>query len=961
MTGERWNRIQEIFHGALEHPLSERAAYVAQACSDDASLRFELESLLANDGEGATTLDSLVAGGFKLFKPTSDFSEAGLQIGPYRLVRELDSGGMGVVHLAVRSDDHYFQVVAVKTIRRGLEFPGLVQRFRAERQILATLNHPNIGAILDGGEMEDGRPFLVMEYVEGQPITVAGEGCGLSVRQRVELFRSVCSAVHYAHQKFVIHRDIKPSNVLVTPAGVVKLIDFGVSKPLAPELIPGELPKTETWQRFMTPDYASPEQLQGKELTTATDIYSLGVVLFELLTGSRPYSLNKLSPAAAERLVCEQEMPLPSSVAGLPERTRKQIAGDLDRIVLMAMDKDPARRYVSAQGFDEDLLRFLEHRPVLARKSTSLYRLSKFVQRHKTSSAMACATVVVLVGSILLHQWQSHRADRKVNQVATLADSAITDLTEKLQVSSASIETQASVFTSALQYLNQLKQSAGNDPRLLLELSKAYTRLGDLEGSPFVANLGDLGTAATSYRQALQSAVEAQKQLPGEDSTRAVVDAYQRLGGIEWYFGELQAAQSDFEQSLVFATDLWQQKPDDLNRKTPLVLGRLGLVNVELSSLEPDKALNNVQAALQVFGADANGQSEHDQVLYKIYWYQGRALEDYRSPQEAASALRKALDVAERAAQSSASSRQAKRSLFSAYYHLGGPLVGLETMNLGESKAALIYARKALEVAQQIVSDDSKNTQGRVDLGFAYEGMGDAYRLNQPVAAGTYYRKAIAIAEEMAANPHDAREAQYLIAARKEELAAVLQGPQYAMERLQVLQEANAKWKQLQASGHGEPQDRLFLMRSYCKLSDAELALNHVPKSREYADSTLPFFSEFQLTSPSLTVLREVGFCYESLANVQHHIAMDSGFSFSDRHKAEQQAREWYRRSADTWSEWNRRGVATPESEIERHKVERMLEQHSFVARLRSSSPAANLRRSINNVIAVCSPSRHYS
>src|SRR5271166_5834415 len=263
------------------------------------------------------------------------------------------------------------------------------------------------------GETADGRPFIVMEYVEGQPITLACDSRNLSIRQRIELFRLVCSAVHYAHQKLVIHRDIKPSNVLVTPAGVVKLIDFGISKPLAPELIPGEHPPTEGGQRLMTPDYASPEQILGQRLTTATDIYSLGVLLFELLTGSRPYTLRELSPAAAERVVCEQECRKPSSVRELSSRTRKELAGDLDRIALMAMDKDPSRRYPSAEDLDQDLLRFLQGRPVLARKATPGYRIRKFVGRHKTASLLVCATCVVVACALLFVSVQSRLADRR--------------------------------------------------------------------------------------------------------------------------------------------------------------------------------------------------------------------------------------------------------------------------------------------------------------------------------------------------------------------------------------------------------------------------------------------------------------------------------------------------------------------------------------------------------------------
>ncbi len=288
----RWKLVEHIFHSALEFPLSDRAAYLARACGDDAELGSEVASLLENDRDDTATIHRAVDGDLKRLAETADRGEIGERVGPYRLVRELDGGGMGTVYLAVRSDDHYFQIVALKMVRKGMESLALLQRFRAERQILATLTHPNIGAILDGGNTEDGRPYLVMEYVEGQPITAASETRGLSIRERIELFRSLCSAVHYAHQKLVIHRDIKPHNVMVTPEGTAKLIDFGISKSLAPELIPGELARTEDGQRLMTANYASPEQMLGQPVSRASDIYSLGVLLFELLTGSHQSRQN---------------------------------------------------------------------------------------------------------------------------------------------------------------------------------------------------------------------------------------------------------------------------------------------------------------------------------------------------------------------------------------------------------------------------------------------------------------------------------------------------------------------------------------------------------------------------------------------------------------------------------------------------------------------------------------------
>jgi serine/threonine protein kinase len=275
-----------------------------------------------------------------------------------------------------------------------------------------------------------------MEYVEGQPITVASENHNYSIRKRIELVRSLCSAVHHAHKKLVIHRDIKPSNVLVTPEGIVKLIDFGISKPLGPQLIPGEMPATEGWLHFMTPDYASPEQLSGQEVTPASDIYSLGVLLYELLTGTRPYTLRNLSSGAVERLVCEQEIRKPSSVPGLPAPIRKELAGDLDRIVLMAMEKDPPRRYRSALDMEEDLVRFLRGRPVLATKSTSLYRnrMSNFVQRHRAASVMAGASSAVLAGWSLFYLKQCRNADRRIRRAEETANSAILELRKTQQL-----------------------------------------------------------------------------------------------------------------------------------------------------------------------------------------------------------------------------------------------------------------------------------------------------------------------------------------------------------------------------------------------------------------------------------------------------------------------------------------------------------------------------------------------
>jgi serine/threonine protein kinase/tetratricopeptide (TPR) repeat protein len=928
MKSDRWNLIEEIFQGALERPSDARMQYAEEACGNDNQLLVEVQSLLESDRDAEVVLHAAIAEDLRALAKTSSPSEIGLRLGPYLLVRELDGGGMGVVYLAVRSDDHYFQIVAIKMVRKGLDSPDLVQRFRMERQILATLSHPNIGAILDGGETEDGRPFIVMEFVEGQPITLASHGS--SIRERVELFRSVCSAVHYAHQKLILHRDIKPSNVMVTPDGVVKLIDFGISKPMEPQLVLSETTTTEPSSRMMTPDYASPEQIQGRELTTATDIYSLGVLLYEILAGSRPYTLRNLSPAAAERVVCEQNPRKPSSAADLCKRMRREISGDLDRIVLTAMHVDPFERYQSVQHLDEDLLRYLQGKPIAAKKSSLVYLVRKFVQRHKEGAVLgACALLLVPSVSFLVYSRQSHIAERRAKQVRALADSAISDMTDKLQHSSASTETQAAIFHSALRFLDGLRKSSGDDPRLLLELSRAYVRVGDLEGSPLVADLGNSDTAVTSYREASRVAIEANARMPGTETTEAVIETYQRLGSIEQFLGNLSEAKKDYKQALSRAQELWRQDPNDPARIRLLALNLAGLGDVNLWTLSPVEALDQYHAAFRIFGDHPDGADDHDEMLIGLYLKRASALNEIGNQVEALANNHQAVALAEALVQRYPSSVKARRELFLSYEDIVLPLAGRNALNVGDSEQAQVYARKGLSIAQTLAGIDKKNAQALYDLTLAYTSIGDSYRLTRPAQAGRWYRKSLDLTENLA--PLYGEGARHWIAIRNEALAEVLRGQDQAPERLRLLLEANLIRREL---GEASPHGRLHLMRSYCKLSDAELDMKNVAKAQQYASAALPLLVGFQVTSPSLLVLRDVGFCEESEAEVHQRIALDPAMPPAERGNAATVSREWYQKSLETWTTWNKRGAATPESEHERHKVEHLLA-------LAGSSPAA--------------------
>jgi serine/threonine-protein kinase len=404
---DRWRRLEEVFHAAVGLDPAERAVYLDQACSGDSRLRQEAEALVASSYEAADLAEEVHRAASAVL---AEGPPVGARLGPYRIVKELGQGGMGRVYLGLRDDDQFQRRVAVKVAHDAQE-PELLSRFRSERQILAALDHPNMARLLDGGTTEEGMPYLVLEYVEGEPIDRYCDARQLTVAERLRLFGAVCAAVHYAHQNLVVHRDLKPANVLVTSEGTPKLLDFGIAKLLKPELLAQAPLLTTGLHRPMTPAYASPEQVRGEAVTTASDVYSLGVLLYELLTGCRPLRLEGQSATGIQRITSEVE-PEPPSKAVLrgpadaegrtaeerslprgasPQRLRRALEGDLDNIVLMALRKAPTRRYASAEQLAEDLRRHLEGLPVRARKDTIRYRTGKFVRRHFYSLGTAAA------------------------------------------------------------------------------------------------------------------------------------------------------------------------------------------------------------------------------------------------------------------------------------------------------------------------------------------------------------------------------------------------------------------------------------------------------------------------------------------------------------------------------------------------------------------------------------------
>ncbi|GAB5520781.1 MAG: hypothetical protein RhofKO_30320 [Rhodothermales bacterium] len=498
MNPDRWHTLRALFDELIELTPDERAARLA-AADLDAEMHAELLALLEADDAPAELLDATRPGA--RLAATAPLPET---LGPYRIDSLIARGGMGAVYRAHRDTGDYEQVVAIKVLRRGLDTDDLLRRFQYERQILARLQHPHIAHLIDGGSTDDGRPFFVMEYVEGQPITTYADEQRLTIPERVALFQTVCDAVQYAHQNLVIHRDLKPSNILVTPDGQVKLLDFGIAKLVAEDAAP-DTAMTQTGMRVMTPEYAAPEQIKGEPITTATDVYQLGILLYELLIGTRPFRLQEQARHALEQAILQDVPTRPSTAVQTTtqlaaadtvaiasarstsfDRLQRNIRGDLDTIVLMALRKEADRRYSSAAQLAEDLRRHQEGLPVEARPASVGYRIERFVQRHRAGVAAAAVMLVLLTGAGVFSAIQAQRAvaERDRARQEALASETVTNLLVGMfeQADTGTTEGEAITVRQVLEEAPaRLEEELPSQPvirgRLLSRIGRVYANL----------------------------------------------------------------------------------------------------------------------------------------------------------------------------------------------------------------------------------------------------------------------------------------------------------------------------------------------------------------------------------------------------------------------------------------------------------------------------------------------------
>ena len=775
MEQDRWNTINEVFTAWLEKDPEEQAHFLAEACGDDQNLRSEVQHLIDAHRKADDFIETPILDQVASSIAADEESLKMEQIGSYRILKEIGRGGMGAVFLGARADQEYEKQVAIKLIKRGMDTEQVLHRFRNERQILANFDHPNIARLLEGGSTANGLPYFVMEYVEGFPIDVYCDQNNLNITSRLELFLQVCSAVSYAHRNLVVHRDIKPSNILVTAEGVPKLLDFGIAKILQTD--PADR-ITSTGILPMTPEYASPEQAKGGNVTTFGDVYSLGVLLYELLTGHPPYQVNTATAMEIVKIITETSPQLPSTVVtesesdltpaevskcreGTPQRLQRRLRGDLDNIVLKAMRKEPEQRYATVDQFADDIRNHLAGLPVIARPVTFSYRLSKFVQRNKMAVALTGLVFFTLIGGIVTTTWQSYRAkaeraraERRFNDVRKLARSVLFDYHDAIKDLPGSTPVRARLVKDALEYVDSLAAEENTDLSLQLELATAYERIGDVQGGTMKANLGDTAGSMKSFRKALsilQTLIDQDPQ--NKEARRHFAACSRKLGTLLWETGDLQGSLVENRKGLILLQQLVADNPEDIDLRIELAatLNRVGSILLEESDFSG--ALESHHKELGIYESFPSAARQREDVRWAVantYEHIATVLISTGSLEKALENNHRGLEIRQSLTKDFPFNAHYLRALAVSFYWEGEILWKMRRQ--GE---ALASYQKDIDIVEKLFSQDPNNEVYRGDLSYGLNRVGDLqFELSDTAnAVLNYTRSQILSAEDLKADP----------------------------------------------------------------------------------------------------------------------------------------------------------------------------------------------------------------
>ena len=929
MTPERWRRIEEIFQAIAEHPTAEREARLTQACGNDEELRTEVASLLSHQVE-ASFIQSAIKSGVQLLERDEDESLVGHRIGAYRVTRLIGSGGMGTVYEAVRDDDQFHQQVALKLVKRGMDTQFVLRRFRRERQILASLEHPHIARLLDGGTTPDGLPFFVMEHVTGQAITHYCEIHHLSIPERLRLLQQVCTAVQYAHQKLIIHRDLKPSNILVTDDGEIRLLDFGIAKLLTPDNSAEALAQTATGVQLMTPEYASPEQVRGLEVTTATDIYGLGILLYELLTAQKVHQFTTHSPAEIERVICETEIVKPSAVVK-STKLRRQLAGDLDNIALMALRHEPERRYQSAEQFSDDLRRYLEGLPVRARHDTIGYRAGKFARRHKLVVAAVTLVILSLVGGIVATSYQARRAERRFQQVRKLANTFLFDFHNKIKDLPGSTEAREMVVKTALEYLDSLAQEAGSDPALQMELAHAYLGVGDVQGDVRAASLGRTSEAMESYRKALALADALAARSPDDLGVlRLLSTCYVKLGDTQAETGDTAHGIETLGHGLRVGESVHARQTGELADLMLLIRGYERLGDAQMHHRDAAGALASYRRTLQLSEQRATKFPSHQaqNSLALTHSRVGDALAERGDLAGTMDSYRQAVQLREALVRDNPSNVTYRRELKVVYNWLGNFSGNSQFINLGDHDAALNYYRKGLVISEELAASDPKNAQARLDLAVSVGKMGDILSESDAALAAEHYRRALGITGELLKHvPEEFRYQRRHVMLLEGQAAALrslgdregaLQHLRQALEMLQAMLAKRPTNAEVAAARHA----------AFIALADLSLEARDFSAALEHNRQALAIAEAASSNVASDLYARwRLADAHASFGRYYTALVSDLRKPAEQRLAGWREARAEYQKALDLWEGWSQHAVSSVFNTTRRDQIVRALEQ----------------------------------
>jgi non-specific serine/threonine protein kinase/serine/threonine-protein kinase len=831
-------RVAELFASAIDLDPARRDAFLVEHCGPP-ELLAQVRSLIVSH-------DEVQAGSFmegfalehaaeQSARIEADETRVGEWFGRYRIVSLIGDGGMGEVYLA--EDSELNRQVAIKIIKSGFKTNEVLRRFRNEQQMLANLQHLNIARLLDVGRTADGLPFFVMEYVAGEPVDSYCNRHQLAISERLKLFRSICDGVQYAHQRLIIHRDLKPTNILVTKEGVPKLLDFGIAKLLVHNAGANE---TRTLLRMLTPEYASPEQVKGEAITTASDVYSLGVLLYELLSGRRPYQGRGLR---AEDIDNAGDPERPSSAVSRrlrnPENDRqvesrdvKLLRGDVDNIVLMALRKEPQRRYAAVSELLDDIRRHLEGLPVAARQDTVRYRMSKFVRRNKLAVSATALVLLTLIGGVITTTWQAHsarleraKADQRFGEVRTLAHTVLFDYHDAIASLPGSTPVRERLVQDAVQYLDRLSQP-GNDVSLQRELATAYLRVGDVQGRPYKPNLGHTEQALVSYQKALKILEElnAGNSLDKDlQETRGT--AYERIGNLQLRKGDWLAAQSQNEKALAIRQALLAGDPGNVNSRREvadsfvyvgdgiqpqcidaacmqkaLSLQRTGLVMIE--------ALARVNSAdLELLRDEALGYSK---VGLRLSWL-GQITKEKAYLKQALASQGSSLGLREKIAAAAPNSAVDRRNL------ADENMLRSDAQRLnGDLNGALSGYRNALLIFRSLYSVDANNAEALRDLSFVHFKLASALVLAHGDApAREHYNEVLELDRRLQATDPGNREDLQIMAATHQALSDLSAREGDLSLAIDERRKSIAPLESIAGLPNGAPSEQVALLQPY--------------------------------------------------------------------------------------------------------------------------------------------------